>query len=356
MRKELLSRAETTALRGVAILGIILHNYCHFLGFAVKENEYTFDGARPQQMMEKLMTLDKDLFIHIFSFFGHYGVPVFLFISGFGLVMKYEKSNKQGPVATVPFMWYHYLKLFRLMILGFITFIIVYVLRHDDGAVVYAADRVISQLTMVINFVYEKPQQIIKPGPYWFFGLMIQLYLLYRLVCYRWRHASVVIVMIIVAFLIQYLCKDNRDALNYVRYNFIGGLLPFGMGILYARHGRSLPVMGNIAVVVISAIIVLYGSMTFLAWMVVPCFIVTGAVATVQLLSERILSPWVWLGALSSALFVMHPVMREIIIPHFRRIDIYFGIWTYLLSSIALAMLLQYVLKWIPSPKLGKKK
>ena len=65
MRKELLSRAETTALRGVAILGIILHNYCHFLGFAVKENEYTFDGARPQQMMEKLMTLDKDLFIHI---------------------------------------------------------------------------------------------------------------------------------------------------------------------------------------------------------------------------------------------------------------------------------------------------
>ena len=356
MRKELLSRAETTALRGVAILGIILHNYCHFLGFAVKENEYTFDGARPQQMMEKLMTLDKDLFIHIFSFFGHYGVPVFLFISGFGLVVKYEKSSKQGPVAAMPFMWYHYLKLFRLMILGFITFIIVYVLRHDDGAVVYAADRVISQLTMVINFVYEKPQQIIKPGPYWFFGLMIQLYLLYRLVCYRWRHVSVVIVMIIVAFLIQYLCKDNRDALNYVRYNFIGGLLPFGMGILYARHGRSLPVMGNIAVVVISAIIVLYGSMTFLAWMVVPCFIVTGAVTTVQLLSERILSPWVWLGALSSALFVMHPVMREIIIPHFRRIDIYFGIWTYLLASIALAMLLQYVLKWIPSPKLGKKK
>ena len=25
----------------IAILGIILHNYCHFLGFAVKENEYT---------------------------------------------------------------------------------------------------------------------------------------------------------------------------------------------------------------------------------------------------------------------------------------------------------------------------
>ena len=44
MKKELLSMAESKALRGIAILGIILHNYCHFLGFAVKENEYTFNS------------------------------------------------------------------------------------------------------------------------------------------------------------------------------------------------------------------------------------------------------------------------------------------------------------------------
>ena len=47
MRKELLSLAESNALRGIAILGIMLHNYCHFLGFAVKENEYTFTLAKP---------------------------------------------------------------------------------------------------------------------------------------------------------------------------------------------------------------------------------------------------------------------------------------------------------------------
>ena len=354
MREQLLSRTETNALRGLAIIGIILHNYCHFLSFAVKENEYTFDVTRPQQMMEMLMSFDKDLFIHIFSFFGHYGVPVFLFASGFGLVMKYEKSKSQGEVAVLPFMTYHYLKLFRLMILGFVTFIIVYILRHDDGAVVYAFDRVISQLTMVINFVYDKPQKIIKPGPYWYFGLMVQLYLLYRLVCYRRRQPSVIIVMIFAALFIQYLCRDNHDTLNYVRYNFIGGVLPFGMGILYARHGKELSVVGNIAIVIISAVVVLFGSMSFLSWLIVPCFIVTGAVATVQLLPARLLNPWVWIGTVSAALFVMHPVMREVIISHYRRVDIYFGIWTYLLSSVALAMLLQYVLRWIPSPKMKK--
>ena len=40
----LLAMSESAALRGIAILGIMLHNYCHWLGFAVKENEYTFDA------------------------------------------------------------------------------------------------------------------------------------------------------------------------------------------------------------------------------------------------------------------------------------------------------------------------
>ena len=86
-----LSRTESSALRGIAILGIILHNYCHFLGFAVKENEYKFDPSRPMQFLDKLFSLDSDLFIHFFSFLGHYGVPIFLFISGYGLVKKYEE-------------------------------------------------------------------------------------------------------------------------------------------------------------------------------------------------------------------------------------------------------------------------
>ena len=89
----MISKLESQALRGIAILGIILHNYCHFLGQAVKENEYKFDATRPVQFWDKLVSLDSDLFIHIFSFLGHYGVPIFLFISGYGLVKKYERGD-----------------------------------------------------------------------------------------------------------------------------------------------------------------------------------------------------------------------------------------------------------------------
>ena len=375
---ELLSRTESAALRGIAILGIILHNYCHFLGFAVKENEYKFDSSRPMQFFDKLFSLDSDLFIHFFSFLGHYGVPIFLFISGYGLVKKYEAhpqtgnenpSHREGHSVGFAFIRKHFLKLFRLMIIGYLVFIGVYLLRHSDGAQVYSWDHVLTQLTMTINFFYFDPDHIIKPGPYWYFGLMLQLYILYILVIYRWRQNSLLIALAAGSILLEACFGNQQDWLNYIRYNFIGGLLPFCMGIWVARRepfsnspegeSNSKPPLGEVWWGLISALFVLIGGMYFWTWLIVPAFIATGAIATVKLLSackgilsplSALLSPLSWLGSISAMLFVMHPIARELIISHYRRIDIYGGIFIYLLSSVALAMLLKWILRYIPKP------
>ncbi len=42
MNSAILSRPACNALRGLAIIGIFLHNYCHWLGPIVKENEYQY--------------------------------------------------------------------------------------------------------------------------------------------------------------------------------------------------------------------------------------------------------------------------------------------------------------------------
>ena len=375
---ELLSRTESSALRGIAILGIILHNYCHFLGFAVKENEYKFDAGRPMQFLDKLFSLDSDLFIHFFSFLGHYGVPIFLFISGYGLVKKYEAQPQQpasakeaSPSGTFggAFIKKHFLKLFRLMIIGYLLFIGVYLLRHSDGAQVYSWDHVLTQLTMTINFLYFDPDHIIKPGPYWFFGLMLQLYALYILVIHRWRSKWLLLALGLGSVVLEACFAESQDWLNYVRYNFIGGLLPFCMGLWMARReplsnspegeGNKKSPLGEVWWGLISALFVLFGSLNYWTWLLVPAFVVTGAIATVKLLIackgflsplSSLLSPLSWLGSISAMLFVMHPVMRELIIGHYRKVDIYGGIFIYLLSSVALAMLLKWILRYIPKP------
>ena len=388
--KNKLSLQQTQALRGLAILGIILHNYCHFLKFAVKENEYTFTAEKPRQLLEKLMSIDSDLFIHILSFFGHYGVPVFLFISGYGLVKKYEAPHSASEGEALSFLLRHFRKLFRLMIWGFLLFVAVYFLRHDDGATVYSWDRIAAQLTMTVNFLYEHPDRIIKPGPYWYFGLMMQIYALYIFVIHRWRSNWLLLALVAVCWMVQVIVPAP-DALNFVRYNFIGGVLPFVLGVALARYEgacrgyggtgvrgcensnealnvnlapshlrTSAPTDSNLApshlptsapTIIISALAVFAGSFWFHSWLWVPLFIVVGAVATVRLMPQWLLKPCAWVGGISAALFVMHPLMREIIIPHYRHTDIYFGIAVYLLASVAAAMLLQ----WLTSKPKTKK-
>ena len=430
--KNKLSLQQTQALRGLAILGIILHNYCHFLKFAVKENEYTFTAEKPRQLLEKLMSIDSDLFIHILSFFGHYGVPVFLFISGYGLVKKYEAphsapegatnvsahdgnvaaasvSGRNGQATNVSahdgnvapsgaeggasssslssslsFLLRHFRKLFRLMIWGYLLFVAVYFLRHDDGATVYSWDRIAAQLTMTVNFLYEHPDRIIKPGPYWYFGLMMQIYALYIFVIHRWRSNWLLLALVAVSWMVQVIVPAP-DVLNFVRYNFIGGMMPFALGVAMARYehsesrcevrgagyensdeGQTSELDSNLAprtsrlvpreinlapTIIFSALAVFAGSFWFHSWLWVPLFIVVGAVATVWLMPQWFLKPCAWVGGISAALFVMHPLMREIIIPHYRHTDIYFGIAVYLLASVAAAMLLQ----WLTSKSKTKK-
>ena len=115
------SRTECNALRGIAIIGIFLHNYCHWLGPIVKENEYQYFQLNVDRLAHAVQCADASLPLHLLSFFGHYGVPLFLFLSAFGLVRKYE-ANQQTRISTVPFVCYHFLKLFKMMIVGFVAF------------------------------------------------------------------------------------------------------------------------------------------------------------------------------------------------------------------------------------------
>ena len=79
-------------MRGIAILAIVLHNYCHWLGKMVQENEYQFSERNVRRLMVEVAHPSWELITHLISFFGHYGVPIFLFLSAYGLVVKYERK------------------------------------------------------------------------------------------------------------------------------------------------------------------------------------------------------------------------------------------------------------------------
>ncbi len=358
MNDGLLTRAECAALRGLAIIGIFLHNYCHWLGPVVKENEYTFSQHNVDWLTAVMASPDGLLPAHLVSFFGHYGVPVFLFLSAYGLELKYGRSLY---APAFRFVAYHWKKLFSMMIVGFVSFTIVDAMT--PGRWHYTLTQVLAQLAMVNNLLPD-PDHNIWPGPFWFFGLMLQLYVVYRLLLYK-RHWAWTAGAMVVCLGVQLAFAPESEALNWYRYNFMGGMLPFGLGLLYARYGNriiltNLNTLSLLVSVVFCGFMVMWMSASYLLWSVVPLVVCILCVYVVKLLSQAARRPvgaWlmerlVWMGEISAALFVIHPVLRKVFIPISRHGDIYTGLLLYAIAAIGAAWLIRLVMTKIPKPQM----
>ena len=365
---DLLTRAECTALRGLAIMGIFLHNFCHWLNPVVKENEYQF-FAHNVNWLQQVTTGMNELYpAHLLSFFGHYGVSIFLFLSAFGLEQKYELASSHTDNATPPigfyrFTRYHFLKLFKMMIAGFVAFIIVDAITA--GSWRYTFMQIVGQLGM-FNNLFPEPDRNIWPGPFWFFGLMFQLYIVYRLLIYR-RHWGWTFGLMLVCTAAQLLMDPEGEVLNRYRYNFMGSMLPFGLGVLFARFGERVILitkggMTNLMCLVVTLFLIASASKNFVTWTIVPAFVCMAAIYFVrtietipsQKVSALVFGAFEWVGSISAALFVVHPILRKIFIPISRQGDIYTGLLLYVISSLSVAWLFQQIMKKIPSPKMNE--
>ena len=89
-----INKTQTNVLKGVGILLIVLHNFFHTVNPSSGENEFTFD----LQYTKNFYHILTDSFIEVlnimFSFFGHYRVQIFIFISGYGLAKSYLTKKR----------------------------------------------------------------------------------------------------------------------------------------------------------------------------------------------------------------------------------------------------------------------
>ena len=369
-------------MKGIAILGIMLHNYCHYVKDIVRENEFTWQQSKCDRLLEVIQQPDDLLPMHLFSFFGHYGVVVFLFLSGFGLVMKYEHETSPAPSSPLGrqgggsfwrFVRYNYLKLFRIFIVGFVLFVMLDAIT--PGMHHYKTHEVVAMLGMYANFL-ENPSQVIWPGPYWYFSVTLQLYILYRLVFYRWRHWGVVVALMMGCWLWQTCYLDDIVTLERLRYNFVGGLLPFGMGVLVARISRKvesgvwkvesgkrkekcsdrrycrMSILLPLSSFLFPLLLAIPMSFNVHTWLWVPVLAVVGTIALVKLIPQCVMPYVVWLGTISAAIFVMHPLVRKIFVRPYLVYDQYAGLLLFIVATLIVSWLVKKVIDKIPKPTL----
>ncbi|MCM1078592.1 MAG: acyltransferase [Bacteroidales bacterium] len=354
---SLITRREALAMRGIAILAIVLHNYTHWLGPMVKENEYTFSWHNSERLFAEISHPSWNIIAHLLSFFGHYGVPVFVFLSAYGLVMKYEGGNPRNGTtgSTVKdegawtFVKKHFMKLWIMMAVGYSAFILTDYMT--PGPYRYTFWNVVGQLGLFSN-LYADPDHAIWPGPYWYFGLTMQLYLVYRFMLYpgkmslsgllpNRRHKSIPVILAAGCIAVQLSFEPLSAELNWFRYNCFGNLPVFAMGILYARTRKRMekPRLQELPWAISALAVVVMSSADFVLWTFAPFFVCIGTIKLVRALPDALLRPLAWTGGISAAMFVCHPVTRKVIIPISRHGEIYAGLLLYILATIILAVL-----------------
>ena len=335
--KPILSKNETTSMRGIAIVFIILHNLLHQV-LPTIENEFIFSIERSRFFASTASGSNFTLYQDIFSFLGWYGVTVFLFLSGYGLTLKYGFSTVQ-PFMARTFIWRHLKRVFLLMILPYALFAIMDI-RNSQYLQVFL------QFTLLSNIF--KPDNI-YPGVFWFFGLIAQLYILFAFIRnLKKRHYRSITLLSICAFsmIFMFCIPGDSETMNYIRHNFIGWLLPFSMGIWFAEQQslnkffdsywkNAIWFVGGGSIVVIS-------NFNYYTWCISPAFAIFASIGLTKVLTRHscIDMGCVWLGALSSFLFAVHPIVRFLCTRYIGYEEMTRSLYLggYLLASIALAL------------------
>lgn len=361
---ELLTRQQCQSLKGFAILAVVIHNMAHWFPDALRENERVCYYSSTEAFFNYLCHPDAYLPLQLMSFLGHYWMMLFVFLSGYGLVKKYEMSpGRQGEApAAGRFVWRHYVKLLSLLAVGMVTLLLVYPLLPLVDArgpltpsLSLPAELYIpgiwwlQQSTMTINFY---PEHIFVMGPWWYFGYVMQLYVIYRLLLFtrdhdgwRARWAPLAYAVACVAVMVVAYAVGRQPLLRVLRYNFFFGSLTFAAGVYAARYWHLLrwtpPVWLLWVVMVVTAVIVPLSNYNVFAWMLTP------VLAAVCLLAmHRLLPGWLTrlfgrVGAFSMMLFVVHPVVRRAFGHIQEAASPYWVMLIYLVASILLAILFQ---------------
>ncbi len=337
MEKVLLNKKECLFLKGIAIIFIILHNYCHEFPSAIEANEFLWIKGNIISFYNHLIHPSYFIISDFFSFWGHYGIVIFLFISGYGLVMKYEQTSVPHKYKTFDFIKKHYVKLFSLMIWGFIANMIVNKLCTDYFF--HDIWTIPGQLLLIINLI---PNAHINPGPYWYLGMTLQLYIIYIFLIFKKSDYSIYLLLGIFSIL-QLSCAPDNDFLYWMRRNSIGCFLPFAIGIIFARHQHIIKnVRYNFFIVAFLIAVIFVCNFNYYLWVISPLFIVLLSIIVTKACSRSkvLFHCFERIGRISSTIFIMHPIIHWVLLPNeTKRPYIYLYIIVYTILSILLGII-----------------
>ena len=306
-----LSKDDSLILKGLAILAIMLHNLFRWIEPSTGENEFSFSHDFVYRFGELLASQPQEFINIIFSYLGHFGVQAFILLSGYGLT----KLMLAKPTSWSVFMGNRLKKIYPLLLIAIAGYVLFswavdnYLpTGNDKSSLVY-------KLLFIHTMMPYEGTSIC--GPWGFFGLIMQLYILFPILLnLSQKYGSKILIFTIIAsyvwFLTAFLCYDHYSLLAV--WNAPGHMPEFCFGIWLALRGNVVLsrwwLLSALTVFALGNFFAIFYPFTFLAASVV-IVICYNSVSEFIARHKSISSPLVFLGSISMFLFAVHGFMRK---------------------------------------------
>lgn len=326
-----ISKRDSLRLRAFAIFIIVMHNFLHTISEWPGENEYSFSPRKAASFLSLLRSETENVITLFASYYGHYGVHLFVFLSGYGLARKYlQAENSLPPSQEKPAHpwrfffsnWWIFQKrrwnsLFPAIFLAAI-FYLIYVGSQLGFATILREQGLflLGQMSGLANLI---PGNAFRPiGPWWFVSLIFQLYLIFPLLLLLAKKTGIkgLSTLIVAALLLEYLFAGHFYHHYQINVNLtaLGHLDTVTFGVLLAQRGSvAMPrwLVGLSIFVFIAGS--LYGPLWILSGL---SFVICGVSGGRWLIPKlenfsKIDHIFLRLGELSLPLFLVHGYLRK---------------------------------------------
>lgn len=312
MERTEFSKDDSLIIKGLAILAIMLHNFFRWVEPTTGENEFGFAAHTVYKFTEQLAAHPQEFINIVFSYLGHFGVQLFILISGYGLT----KSMLAKPQCWTAFMGNRLKKLYPLLLVAiaaFFTFNFVFgydVPDHFERETAYK---------LLLIHTLQPYSGLTMCGPWWFFGLIVQLYILFPILLgLTQRHGTKILAMTVAIsymwILLALFFYDHEAGSLMAMQNAPGHLPEFCFGIWLAlRRNTGLNhwwLLSALTAFMLGNFFEAFHPFTFLAVSVI--FVIGYNHVKSFIAHHRILErALIFVGAISMFLFAMHGFMRQ---------------------------------------------
>jgi hypothetical protein len=231
------SLKDTSILKGLSIITIVLHNSLHPIYRPFKVcNEFDFSIERIQFFWNSISNNIFATFNSIFMAFGYTGVTLFFFFSAYGLAFKFNKSDS---IQYIPFVRDRLIKLYTpIFISAAFLLIFVFTFGKHGSQNNLTPYHFFLQLATLVNYTSSYSAVIV--GPWWFLGAIIQLYFVFHLLMWGTKKYGNIFLLIISICSVLTLLIFNDILAQYIflKKNIIGWLPEVALGIYFVKSDK----------------------------------------------------------------------------------------------------------------------